>query len=398
MKRLLALTLVLSATAQAAPVPIVFWHSMDGVSDLIARFAQEFNRSQGQYEVRPSSVGNYREAAAKLRTALKAGGAPALFQAEYTLFNDLGAAGAFVNLNSAENELPEALKADFYPAVWKAGEIGGVRYGLPWNVSTPVLFYNAGAFRRAGLAAPRTWTELEAAAVKLKGRSGKRPLVAVADAWSFEQNVLSRGAQLVVNGRPNFASPEAVAALSQLSRMVKVGTAQARTLDNVLGAAIDFSRGQNLMAAASIANWPDFAKLPFVELGAAPMPCEKVCAVPIGGANLAVVKGSSAQETAGALAFWRYLMEPARLTEWVGATAYMTPRRSVQASLGDYYARNPYRRAAYAQLDSAQPRPASPSYAEWQPLLERAMSQALNGALSPQAALEQAQAQALALK
>lgn len=386
------LTLLLAGAASAAPVQITFWHSMEGVKDVVAGYARDFNASQNQYVVVPTSAGNYRETPAKLQAALKAGNAPVLFQAEFTYFNKLVGDGQLVNLDKAEAGLEPGFVRDFYPAVWKAGEVDGARYGLPWNVSTPVLFYNARALRQAGATVPKTWTELEATAGRLK--SGRRPLLTIADAWTFEALVATRGGRLVVGGKPNFTSPEAVDALEQLARMVKAGSAQARTLGEAVGAAIDFTRGQNLMVVASVANWTDFQKLPFLELGAAQFPCEKVCTVPIGGANLGIVKGASAQEQAGALAFWKFLMEPARLADWVKATAYVTPRRSVQPALGDYYAKNPYRKAAYDQMDDTTPRPTAPDYYVWQKYLEDAIHKASTGQMTAQAALQEAQRKA----
>ena len=386
------LSLTLAVSASAAPVKIAFWHSMEGVKDVVAGYAKDFNASQDAYEVVPASVGNYRETPAKLQAAIKAGTAPVLFQAEFTYFNKLVGDGQLANLDRYEAGLDAGFVKDFYPAVWKAGEVGGVRYGLPWNVSTPVLFYNARALRQAGAGVPKTWTELEATSNRLK--SGRRPYLTIADAWTFEALVSTRGGRLVANGKPTFDSPEAVAALDQLARMVKGGSAQARTLNEAVGAAFDFTRGQNLMVAASIANWTDFQKLPFLELGAAQFPCEKVCTVPIGGANLGIVKGSSAQEQAGALAFWKFLMEPARLADWVKATAYVTPRRSVQASLDGYYAKNPYRKAAYDQMDDTVPRPTAPEYYVWQKYLEDAIHKASTGQMTALAALQEAQRKA----
>ncbi|GGQ98109.1 ABC transporter substrate-binding protein [Deinococcus ruber] len=389
---LLTCTLLAFSGASAAPLQISFWHSMEGVKDLVAQYARDFNASQNQYEVSVTSVGNYREAPAKLQAAIKAGNPPTMFQAEFTYFSKLVGDGQLVNLDKYEAALPATLVNDFYPAVWKAGEVNKVRYGLPWNVSTPVLFYNAGVFRGAKLNPPKTWTELEATADKLG--NGRRPLLVIADAWTFEGLVASRGGNVVLNGKPNFTSPEAVAALDQLARMVKGGNAQFRTLDDAIGAAFDFTRGQNLMVVASVANWTDFQKLPFVDLGAAPFPCEKICAVPLGGANIVLPKGSTTSEQAGAMAFWKFLMEPGRLNDWVKATAYVTPRRSVQPGLADYYAKNPYRKAAYSQLDDAVPRPTAPDYYIWQKYLEDAIQKATTGKMSAQAALQEAQAKA----
>ena len=72
----------------------------------------------------------------------------------------------------------------------------------------------------------------------------------------------------------------------------------------------------------------------------------------------------------------------------------VTPRRSVQPGLADYYAKNPYRKAAYSQLDDAVPRPTAPDYYLWQKYLEDAIQKATTGKMSAQAALQEAQARA----
>ena len=391
----LGLGLLALGHAAAAPIQVSFWHSMESASALVQRLADDFNKSQSSYQVVPTSVGNYRDAEAKLQEAIKAGKPPTLFQAELSTFPGLVAAGQVVSLNGFEKTLAPDFVGDFYPAVWNYGEVAGARYGLPWNVSTPVLYYNAGALKRAGVGAPRTWADVEAAAAKLSGR-GRRGLLITNDSWSFEQLVDARGGSVVKDGKPNFTSPEVVAALDSLARLSSSRAAQPRSLDEATRAALDFVRGANLMAVASIANWTDFQKYTvFFELGAAPMPCDKTCAVPFGGAELVVLKGASPQAQVGAQAFWQYLMRPEVLNSWVRETSYMTPRKSVQARLADYYAQNPYRQAAFAQLDRAVPRPKAPQYAVWQKYLEEAILRAIQGQASAAQALADAQKKAL---
>lgn len=394
MRRLLPLSLLLVASAGAAPVRIEFWHAMN--QGTVAGYAQAFNRSQSAYEVVPVAGGNYRELNDKLGAALKAGKAPALAQVEFTRFARLVADGQLTDLSRLADALPDSLTRDIYAPAWRAGEVNGKRYGLPWNISVPVLMYNAGTFRRSGVTPPQTWAEVEATSRQL-ATGGRRPLVATADAWTFEANVTSRGGSLVLNGRPNLNGPEAVEALTQLARMSAAGLAQPRRLSEATRAAFDFARGQNVMVAASVANWTDARRLPFFQLGIAPFPCGEAggaCTLPLGGAHLVVPKGTNAQEQAGALAFWQFLMEPARLAEWVKATAYAPTRRSVTPLLSDWYAKNPQIRAAHAQLDHAVPRPAAPAFEEWTLYLEDAISQATTGKLSAKAALDEAQRRA----
>ena len=80
--------------------------------------------------------------------------------------------------------------------------IAGVRYfyadsdgkmiGMPFNSSTPLLYYNKDAFAKAGIAnPPTTWEEVEAIAPKLK-EAGYVALAQSHSPWIFSENFHSR--------------------------------------------------------------------------------------------------------------------------------------------------------------------------------------------------------------
>ena len=383
-------------SASAAPLKVTFWHSMESVASLVKSYADEFNKSQDDFEIVPIVAGNYREALGKLDAAFKAKTEPVLFQAELTDFPKLAADGRLAVLDRFERTLPDDLVKDFYPAVWNYGELGGKRYGLPWNVSLPALYFNASSLSRAGVNPPKTYAELEAVAAKLSGR-GRRSLLSVADAWTFESMVAARGGSVVANGGPNFTSPEVVDALESLAKMVANGSAAGRSLSEAPRAAFDFVRGANNMAFASAANWPDFQKLALLfPLGAAPLPCAKTCAVAIGGAQLVVLNTASEREQQGAVAFWRFLMDRERMRGWVEQTFYVPPRKSVMGLLKPFLNANPYRAAVFGQLDDAVARPKVAGYATWRPFLEEAIERSIKNGVPARTALQDAQRKALA--
>lgn len=151
MRKLLPLALLgLSAFAQ---VDVPFWHAMDGPAGrLIAAFAQEFNARQDRYRVLPRYQGTYEEAETKLVAALRAGSGPVLFQAELSFFPRLVAEGQALPWRPTWTWTPVSWPTSSRPP----GTTGwwGRRFGLPFNTSTPVLFYNLDVFRAKGLRAP----------------------------------------------------------------------------------------------------------------------------------------------------------------------------------------------------------------------------------------------------
>jgi ABC-type glycerol-3-phosphate transport system substrate-binding protein len=390
---------LLAAQAQRNRTPVPFWHSMAGGEKAVNALVDGFNKSQERFEVIPKMVGTYPEANAQIIAALRAKNAPVLFQAEIGFFPRLAEDNVLADMAAYEKTLEPAVTRDFFPALWNYGVYEGKRLGLPWNASTPVLFYNATQFRAKGLKPPTTWTEFATLAKTLSNRNTKG-FLAIADSWQFEQMVLSRGGTMVTpDGKPNFTSKEVVEALEFLRDQVRQGNAIPRSLGESQFAILDFVRTKAFMAIASIANWPDI--LPYsvaFELGAAPLPKGTRQIVPFGGAQLVVMRDSSTDEQAGAWAFWQHLMKPESIVAWTKASYYVPVRRSALPLLNDWYAQNPYRKTAFEQFDTAVPRPRIPGYATWKTFLEEAMERVLKGGADVKAALEEAQRRSLAAR
>ncbi len=400
MKRLLVLLFLALAVPASAQVTVTFWHSMDGpAGEAIDRFAQAFNASQKEYRVEVRYAGDYREAETKLVAALRTGTAPTLFQAEIGFFPRLVAEGTLRPLDDLASGLEPGFVADFYPAPWKYGVVKGVRYGLPFNTSTPVLFYNADALRAKHLPVPGDWPTFESDAIKLTSRRSKG-FIAILDSWIFEAMVTSRGGSLVTaDGRPNFASPEAIDALEMLRRLVDKRAAIPRNLAESQFAQLDFVRTKGMMVFASIANWPAAEKYSFAfELGVAPVPHTAGGKVPMGGAELVVLKGASDEAAKGAFEFWKFLMKPENIVSWIEASYYVPLRKSVVPLLAKFYAENPYRKVAFEQISRAVPRPRVPQFAVWRDYLDEALEKSLKGRMDPKQALEEAQKKALEVK
>ena len=280
MKQLFSLLTLFSFGLVSAQTQVVFWHSQDATEELIQTFADEFNASQNDYVIIPEYAGNYQEASIKLAAALGGANAPAMFDAEVTVFPRLVEEGALANLSGPTSDLPTELVDDFYPALWSYGVMNGERYGLPWNMSMPVLFYNETALQQRGVEPPDTWEAFEAAAERLTTRNTKG-YIDVAAAFIFEALVTSRGGSVVTeDGQPNFDSPEAIDALSMLQRMAKERSSIPRGFGDLDQALVDFARTKALMAIASEAFFPQGERFTVAFEVAAAAPADGARAAP----------------------------------------------------------------------------------------------------------------------
>ncbi|WP_276957104.1 ABC transporter substrate-binding protein [Allomeiothermus silvanus] len=381
-----------------AQVEIPFWHAMDGPAGrAIDQFAKEFNAKQRSFRVVPVYKGDYRDEESSLVSALRAGGAPVLYQAEVVFFPRLVAEGSVVALDDLVRALP--FENDLFDAAWEYGIIGGKRYGLPFNTSTPVLFFNENQLRAKGLKVPTNWKEFGEVARAMSSRQSKG-FIALTESWTFEAMVTSRGGNLVTpDGKPNFTSPQVVEALEFLQNLNRSGVISVRNLAEATFAQLDFVRTKGMMVFASIANWPAAENFSFAfKLGVAPVPREPDGKVPLGGAQLVVVRGASPEQQRGAVEFWKYLMEPEVVARWVQASYYLPMRKSAEPLLEGFYKENPYRRVAFQQVGNAQPRPRVPQFAVWRNFLEEALEKALKGNVPARQALEEAQRKAEAAR
>jgi sn-glycerol 3-phosphate transport system substrate-binding protein len=258
-----------------------------------------------------------------------------------------------------------------------------------------VLFYNATALAQRNVIVPTSWQDFERVAAELTTRRTKG-YIAVADSWTFEMMVTTRGGRLVTDsGRPNFISLEAIDALNMLKRMVAEGIAIPRSINETSFAQVDFIRTKAMMVFASIANWPEAQRFAVAfEIEAAPVPFSISPTVPLGGAQLVVLASASEEERQGAWAFWQYLMQVENIQAWVEASYYIPLRRSALPLLENWYAEDPNRRAALSQLETAIPRPRLADYISWTGYLEEAIEKTIKANISAENALAEAQRRA----
>ena len=392
---LLWMVALLVVTTQAQTV-LEYWHSHDTTEALVQTFADEFNASQSDYKVVPRMTGNYQESAIKLVAALGSNSAPVLFDAEVTVFSKLLAEGSLADLSLLTVTVPNELIEDIYTVFWQFGETREGRYGLPWTLSVPVLYYNKSVFDQLGASPPTTWEEFEAVADKLTTRN-TRGYIDVAGAFIFETMVTTRGGQLLTeDSKPNFTSPEAIEALTQMQRMAKVRTSIPRGFGELDQALVDFARTKGLMAIASEAFFPQGERFAVAfDVAAAPVPSSASRAVPLVGSQLVVLKNASEAQKQGAIAFWQYLMEPENIRRWVEASYFLPTRRSAVALLEPWYQEDPSRRSGLEELEYAIGKPKVAGYAVWQSYLAEAIERATKTGADPATVLQEAQQRAL---
>ena len=159
-------SLSLSVPAMAA-TKIQWWHAMGGENGAkLEQIAKGFNASQSDYEIVPVFKGTYDETLTGAIAAFRANQQPAIVQVyEVGTGTMMAAQGAIYPVYQLMKDEGEAWDQSKFiaPVVGYYSDTSGNVLSLPFNSSTPIMYYNKDVFKKAGLdpeTPPKTWAEV----------------------------------------------------------------------------------------------------------------------------------------------------------------------------------------------------------------------------------------------
>ena len=160
------------ASHALAATEIEWWHAMGGRNgELVNQIADSYNKSQSNYKVVPVCKGNYTATMTAAIAAFRAKKQPHIVQVfEVGTATMMAAKGAVYPVYKLMEDTKTAFDQNaFLPAVISYYTTPDNKLlSLPFNSSTPVLWYNADAFKKAGIAnAPTSWNDVMDASKKL---------------------------------------------------------------------------------------------------------------------------------------------------------------------------------------------------------------------------------------
>lgn len=252
-------------------------------------------------------------------------------------------------------------KLGYAPAVLETVRHGGKIYGVPFFISTPVLYINEALVRGAGgsiEAFPQTWPEIVALGARIDNKAQNRTGFYfqwdVTGNWMWQALLFSRGGRILSEDerRVAFTGPEGVWAMDQLEQFARAGmpnlkSAQSRPAFAAGTIGIHADSSSNIVfAQKQIAGKFPLRVLPF-PLGAANGH------VPAGGA-LGVIHAAEPQRQEAAWRYLRFCTNPESQAFMVKLTGYMPSNTRAIADpdlLGRYYDQNPNQKASVDQLD-----------------------------------------------
>ncbi len=404
---------VASLSAQAA-TEIQWWHAMGGVNgDRVNKIANDFNATQSDYLVKPVFKGNYTETMTASIAAFRAKQHPHIVQVfEVGTATMMAAKGAIYPVEQVMKDSGEPFdKSVYLPAVISYYQTStGELLSMPFNSSTPVLWYNKDALKKAGVSSPpKTWDDMKSASEKLVAAGykcgfsfGWQSWVMVENysAWhnialgTEENGFAGLGTEFTFNNDKVKTRLASIAAWSK-DKLFTYGGRRGDSLSM-------FTNGECGMWMNSSAYYGSIKKQAKFNFGQTMLPLDTGVASKaqnsiIGGATLWVLKGHDQGDYKGVAKFMNFMSSPAVQAWWHQETGYVpitTPAYELSKQQG-FYDSNPGTDTAIKQLSLNTPTPSSRglrfgSFVQIRDIINEEMEAIWNGSKTSSQALDDA--------
>lgn len=374
------------------------------LTEVIDGMIEGFQSENPDVTVEAVYAGNYDDTRVRALSAINSGDGPQLsvlfsIDAYDLIENDLIVPFDEVATSDEDKEW----LSSFYPALMKNGEIDGHTWGVPFQRSTIVMYYNKDMFEAAGLdpeAPPQTWEELveDAKALTKDGQWGIMIPSTGYPYWMFQCFAIQNGKELMsADGTETYFDDPAVVEALEFWRSLMTdegvmpeGTTEWGTLRQA------FLSGQTAMMWHTTGNLTAVKNDAEFDFGVAMLPANVQPGSPTGGGNFYLFKGSSEEEQQAALALIKYMTAPERAAEWSIATGYVgiSPAAYETPALQAYVEGFPQALVARDQLEVAIPEFSTYETARVREALNNAIQATLTGSKTAEEALSEAQATA----
>ncbi len=345
-KRLLALGLVFMSAAMVGcgskgndtssadivteikePVEITFWHAMNGdLEKSLTSLTEKFMAENPNIKVTLQNQSSYKDLQQKITaTVASPKDLPTMTQAYPDwMFNPIKDNLVTDLTPYIENE---TLKFDNYedilPSFREAAKIDGKIYGMPFNKSTEVLWYNKTLLDELGLKAPTTYEELAQVSKTIKEKKG----IAGAgfDSLNTYYTTFLKTEGKTFDSNFDVTDEASAKALNYYLEGVKEGYFRIAGTDNYLSG--PFGNGTVAMYVGSNAG-ENFVKQGVgdkFEVAAAPYPTSASLQQ---GTDLYVFSSATAEQKTAAYMFLKFLTTKENQITWASETGYMPVRQS----------------------------------------------------------------------
>ncbi|MDO5409344.1 MAG: ABC transporter substrate-binding protein [Lachnospiraceae bacterium] len=387
---------------------ITFWHAMGGVNgEALDYLVQKFNKENDMgITVKSEYQGSYDDSLNKLKSAQMGNMGADLVQVYEIGTRFMIDSDWIIPMQSFMDQ--DDYKVNLESNIAAYYTIDDTLYSMPFNTSTPILYYNKDMFKAAGLEnAPTNFSEIEkmSDALKTKGKASEVLSMGIYG-WFFEQYLCKQGANYANNGNGREKAATAVefdsngGALQILNgwkKMYDAGIAPNVGRGGDAGLA-DFSSGKAAITIGSTASLKQILEdvNGKFEVGTAYFPASGDSdkgGVSIGGASLWALDNKDDKKAAATWEFVKFLVSPESQAYWNAQTGYfpVTADAYEEPVFKENIKKYPQFQTAIDQLHDSAPEYCGALlsvFSEARAVVETEIENMLNGKQTPEKAVE----------
>ena len=388
---------------------ITFWHSMGGVNgQAIDALVKKFN-DENKYGIKVESQyqGEYDDSLNKLKSAQIGN-----MGADLVQVYEVGT--RFMIESGWTVPMQEMIDADKYdvsqiePNLSAYYTIDDKLYSMPFNSSTPIMYYNKDMFDKAGIAdVPDSLEGIDKIGEQLMSKGGASEVMSLGIyGWFFEELIGKQGLNYANNGNGRDKTATAVEfdkngaaknILTEWQKLNKDGYAPIVGKGGDAGLA-DFSAGKSAITLGSTASLKQILQdvNGKFNVGTAYFPKVKESdkgGVSIGGASLWALDNKDPKKLRATWEFVKFLISPESQAYWNAQTGYfpVTTKSQDEQTFKDNIAQYPQFQTAIDQLHDSKPQYAGALlsvFPEARQIVETEIENMINGNETPEKAVE----------
>jgi sn-glycerol 3-phosphate transport system substrate-binding protein len=409
---LAALAALVPALASAqVEVPFFYPVAVGGpITKIIDGLASDFEKENPGIKIKPIYTGTYQDSITKALTAVKSGEPPVtsiLLSTDMFTLIDEDAIVPFDDL--VKTDADRAWLKSFYPAFMENSQTGGKTWGIPFQRSTIVLYYNKELFKEAGLdpnRPPQTWREQVEYAQKLTKRDASGNVtqwgIQIPSSgfpyWLFQALAIQAGTNLMnpAGTQTYYDRPEVIEALTYWVDLVKKAKVHPEGIVEWGTTPKDFFEKKVAMVWTTTGNLTNVKNNAKFDFGVAMLPAGKQRGSPTGGGNFYLFKKATPAQRDAAFRFIKWITTPERAAKWGIDTGYVAVRADAfeTPAMKAYVAGFPAAAVARDQLPYAKAELSTHDNQRVTKALNDGLQAALTGTKTPEAALKDAQREA----
>ncbi|MCF0146763.1 MAG: ABC transporter substrate-binding protein [Clostridium sp.] len=318
-------------TEITAPVEITFWHAMNGdLEKSLQKLTTEFMDKNPNITVTLQNQSSYKDLQQKITaTVASPKDLPTLTQAYPDwMFNPIKDKLVTDLTPYIENEtIGFDNYEDILPSFREAAMIDGKIYGMPFNKSTEVLWYNKTLLDELGLEVPSTYEELAQVSKTIKEKKGIPG--AGFDALHTYYTTFLKTEGKTFDNNFDVTSEESAKAVNYYLEGVKEGYFRIAGTDNYLSGPFGNETVGMYVGSNAGENFVKQGVADKFEIGVAPYPTNASLQQ---GTDLYVFASATAEQKTAAYEFLKFITSKEKQIQWGSETGYIPVRQSALES------------------------------------------------------------------